>query len=467
MLFVGALAVLMVGCTAKRGITDGNQRVDVSSMLSEAVDAAAPSDATQIYPRLVRGQGQNLNKLEIYSYPYDEVTRLEQRYGDVSRAAFLRDVFARAVKGHQDSDNAKWLAVINYFSRAMRHPPIEQPMYPDGTMVTDPLILMLLHEGRCGHQARVIVDMALANHYQARLVQLAAHLVAEVKWGDSWHWVDADAGFPVASLRSRFAELPSLDELARHPYVLDSLAARNWEWGESAQRTIDGIYLPGGIYYPGNLLTSSVYFGRQIFTGVFGGRTPTKQPAIIYMYKEGAPAQWQKDRYYGWDDLRKEVHTIPAVAVAYAPLPLRISGPQTVYADKKGDAVIPVRWVRTGWPACKPDQVRDCKMVFDRVAYEVRVSRNTRGWDYDFRDYDFMPRKGEGDISTTRNVRKIDGVTYGVDVSVRDLAEVFIEVDPIALDEARKDEFMWPSNELHVLIVPRAPRLGKLAAAAQ
>jgi hypothetical protein len=445
----------MIGC--------GSQRHEADSRLREAVDAASPEDITQVHPRPVYGQGRSLSDVLIYRYDYGEVDRLEKRYRGVPRAAFLREEFTRAIKGHENgSDNEKWLAVMNYLSRTLRHPAIEQPMYPDRTMVTDPMILLLLREGRCGHQARVVVDMALANHYEARLVQLAAHLVAEVKWGGEWHWIDADAGIPADSLRSRFAELPSVEALARNPYVLDGFAARNWEMGESAHRTFDGMYVPQDCYYPGSLLPSSTYFGEQIFTGVFGGRTALKKPAITYYYKEGAIAKWETDRYWGWNGLRAETRSIPTVPVDYAPLRLTITGPAAVFAEG-GRAVIPVRWVAQGRPVCEPRQVRNCRLIFDKLAYEVRVSRATRGWDYDFRDYDFMPGSGKGDVLVTRKVRKVDATTFGIDVPVHDISGVFIEVAPVALDKAHGSEFMWPSNELAVQVEPCVADLSKPA----
>ena len=159
-----AACIVAAGLPGYRGASyagDDSQNREMASRFQEAVDAASPNDATQIYPRLVRAQGSNLSDILIYGYDYDEIERLETHYQGVSRAEFLRQVFARAMKGHENSnDNEKWLAVINYFSRTMRHPPIEQPMYRDRTMVTDPLILLQLHEGRCGHQARVVVDLS-------------------------------------------------------------------------------------------------------------------------------------------------------------------------------------------------------------------------------------------------------------------------------------------------------------------
>jgi hypothetical protein len=455
----GIGAVVLVGYAGASDAGGSSQGREMASRLTEALEAALPKDTLQLYPRAVRAEGASMRDLTVYRYDFDEIDRLEKRYQGVSRAEFLRGIFARAVKGHEGgSDNEKWLAVIDYFSRAMRHPSLEQPMYRDRSVVSDPLILLLLREGRCGLQAGVIVDLALTNHYEARLVHVACHFVAEVKWGQKWHWVDADGGVPVDSLRSRFAELPSVEELARTPYVLDSFAFRNWRWGDNAERTLDGVMVSRSLFldYPGELLPSAIYFGNQVFLGAFVHK-PAPKTALAYYYKKGTIAQWETDRYWGWKDLHVETSPIPTVPVAYAPQRLRISGPQAVFAEG-GRAVIPVRWTAQGRPVCQPDQVWNCKLAFDTLGYEVRVSRATRGWDYDFRDYQYMPKSGKGDVLVTRDVRKIDSQTYGIDLPVQDVPEVYIEVVPVALDQAHRNDFMWPSNELAVPVLGKSPR---------
>lgn len=449
-LVTGALAAYL-GVRYARANTPSPE---LTTRIEAAVDNAAPRDTVQLDPRLVRSGGGKGKDFNIYGYDYAKIDRLAKEYRDIPRVPFLQDVFARATKGHEGaSDNEKWLAVMDYFYHTIRHAPVEQPMYADGTMVTDPLMLLELHEGRCGHVARVIVDVALANHYNARLLQLAAHLVAEVNWGGKWHWVDADSGIPVDSLRARYAELPSVAELARTPHVLDSLAFRNWQWRADQRRTLDGVVVPEYTNYPGDLLPSSVYFGRQIFTAVFGGRRRTAT-VLTYHYKQGDISQWDGDRYWGWQHLRIETEEIPTVPVDYAPFHFTITGPEAVYLEG-GHAVVPVRWTAEGRPNCQADDVRNCTSEFDKLGYEVRVSRATRGWNYDFRDYDYMPKRGAGDLLVTRNVRKIDASTYGIDVPIHDHTDLFIEVVPVALDQEHSSEFMWPSNEITVRIVPR------------
>jgi hypothetical protein len=64
-----------------------------------------------------------------------------------------------------------------------------------------------------------------------------------------------------------------------------------------------------------------------------------------------------------------------------------------------------------------------------------------------------MPKSGKGDVLVTRQVRKFDEMTYGIDLQVKDISDLFIEVVPIALDDTTSAEFRWPSNELAVQVM--------------
>ena len=141
---------------------------------------------------------------------------VEASLSGCDRASALKQLFEKITRG-QASDCDKWYATMDFLRLAMRHTTVGQPMHRDGSMVCDPLTLLSLGEGRCGHVARVVVDLALANGYRARLVQLACHVVAEVRWGGQWHCIDANADFPPALVRTVLRGLPSVVELAKGP----------------------------------------------------------------------------------------------------------------------------------------------------------------------------------------------------------------------------------------------------------
>ena len=65
-----------------------------------------------------------------------------------------------------------------------------------GGCVTDALELLMLHEGRCGHQAMVAVQLAQVAGLRARLVQINHHRVAEIMADGKWRLADPDALAP-------------------------------------------------------------------------------------------------------------------------------------------------------------------------------------------------------------------------------------------------------------------------------
>jgi hypothetical protein len=101
--------------------------------VTEAADAASPKDTIQIYPAPCVGKAAGIKDLTS-RYDYDEIDRLENRYRGVSRAEFLRDVFAGGKGAMGGGDNE---VAHGYFAYPMRHPLVKQPMYADHTMLTD------------------------------------------------------------------------------------------------------------------------------------------------------------------------------------------------------------------------------------------------------------------------------------------------------------------------------------------
>lgn len=65
-----------------------------------------------------------------------------------------------------------------------------------GGVVSDALELLMLHEGRCGHQAMVAVQLAQIAGMRARLVQVNHHRVAEIMVDGRWRLADPDALAP-------------------------------------------------------------------------------------------------------------------------------------------------------------------------------------------------------------------------------------------------------------------------------
>jgi hypothetical protein len=70
-----------------------------------------------------------------------------------------------------------------------------KPMHEDKTMVMDPLILLKLNEMRYSQVDRVAVDLFEAVGYQARVVQLGGHVIAEIFYESDWHYFDNEVRY--------------------------------------------------------------------------------------------------------------------------------------------------------------------------------------------------------------------------------------------------------------------------------
>ena len=120
------------------------------------------------------------------------------------------------------------MALLLFLQEVSIHSDYLQPMYPNGTMVSDPLVLLQLGEMRCGQVARLAVDLFSAAGYQARVVQLGGHVIAEVYYGKNWHYFDADMFGGGQTVFNPDGSIPSVVQLSQSPYLIDSLAA-DWE----------------------------------------------------------------------------------------------------------------------------------------------------------------------------------------------------------------------------------------------
>ncbi len=408
----------------------------------------------ELTSRLIKSDVRDIFALNIFAYDFEAIGRAEAAAQRIDAQLALKKLFKQITYGINEGDHrGRWLAVQKFVSLAVRHPPLTQPMYEDKTMVTHPIVLLLLGEARCGHVARLIVDIALANGYEARLVQLAAHLVAEVKYQNKWHWIDADADFPESVIEG-FLDIPSVEDLSHSPYLLDNLPARGWQWSRRDQRTTENVSLPLATYYPAELRTSSIYFGDEIFKNHFSGDVRSPRKGLQYYYKVGNPSDWQKDIYYGWNNLRMEEIDIGRVKVEFHPSKPNVLVDSIVY-PAKDVAVVRIRFFPVTMPLLVlsgGDLYAQAKLI---NSYEVRVSKKSRGWNYDYRNYAYMPKRGDGDVLVTRNIQNY-GDSLGVDVEVQaDPHEIFIEVIPLIDNSFTNQQvFTWPSNELSVQIYP-------------
>lgn len=187
----------------------------------------------------------------VLSYRWEKLAFVRSQLRGVNREATLKAIITKVWEGAA-SDRERYERLVLFVQKMMLHPPVEQPLerdamqkfrhecsppitqappYPDdlevpwmvrayeesqscgwdhlgvwcnpiGRALTgdwgmagvpwDALELLMLHEGRCGHQAAVTVQLAQAGGWRARLLQLNHHRAAEVMVDGKWALADAD-----------------------------------------------------------------------------------------------------------------------------------------------------------------------------------------------------------------------------------------------------------------------------------
>jgi hypothetical protein len=219
----------------------------------------------------------------VLNYRPQKVAFVRKQLEGVDRPAALRQIISRVWDGAAN-DRERFERLDHFVKRMMIHPPIELPLEADAVQtlrreccpetdhaepyaedlvepwaqrayaeaqaygrhigiwcsgagqkltgdwglrggIHDALELLLLHEGRCGHQAAVLVQLAQAGGWRARLVQGNAHRFAELMVDGRWVVADTDM-FPRRFLPvTSDGGLPTLEWLRDHPEIVNTWPA--------------------------------------------------------------------------------------------------------------------------------------------------------------------------------------------------------------------------------------------------
>ena len=277
-------------------------------------------------------------------YDFARLEAVRADLADVDRRQALWQLFSQVTAGAAN-DTERHRRVLSFLQKALRHEAL-QPLHRDGVAEYDPLVLLELAEARCGQVARVAVDLFEAAGYAGRLVQAHAHVLAEIRYRDRWHYLDADMFGGGDTVVGRDGVIPSVAELARTPYALDALS-HNWKMRAGNRMAV------GWGAYP-----SYFYFARRAYT-----------TAAVAYRKRGDLTGAALAEHFGWNSWITEpyedrfpVEPVPCFEEAAAP---------QLDALEMG----PGRAVALGWGGTpQPRSVS---------GYRVLVSRTSRGWSYD------------------------------------------------------------------------------------
>ena len=186
------------------------------------------------------------------------------------RRELLRVLFT-AVTNDKSDDQAKVESWVRYLQDRIAHPQ-HAPLLDNGQAIYDPLWILKNRIAHCGQTNRLIVDGLSAAGFKARVVQLKAHVAAEVWIDAQWRYLDADWLNLGQFVRRKDGTIPSAQDIFKDRSLLDGLQ-------------------PGAEFklYPVSVLAPD----HQPYAEMF-----TVKP--YYYVKTATPAE-EKNLYYGWN----------------------------------------------------------------------------------------------------------------------------------------------------------------------
>jgi len=213
------------------------------------------------------------NPAGIFDYNQVKLRTVRDKLAGVDKAAYLGHIVSHLLSaGMPPQEQVETL--IRFVQGAMWHPPLEQPMEADAhrwaeyyahevkprwTDFSDPALwpgtvteaheLLELHEGRCGAQAQVLMQLCQAAGFPARVMQLHHHRVTEVHYDGAWHYCDADVFKHGVIIRRPDGTLPSLDWLIdpAHLFVADALPPDGVVYSREQLCDSNGVPVTGAV----------------------------------------------------------------------------------------------------------------------------------------------------------------------------------------------------------------------------
>ncbi len=291
---------------------------------------------------------KDLEKIDnVYDYDFNLLSDTEESLRGIERKIVLRRIFD-LITVDAKTNTEKHIAVLKFLQESSYHNPYLQPIYQDKTMVYDPLVLLELNEMRCGQVARIAVDIFKSVGYDARLVQLGGHVIAEVFYDDSWHYFDADVFGNGMSVIVEDGKIPSVVELSANPYLIDSLPSIF-----EAQAFTDLS------------CTSIPYLSYNYFN------IRSYKPNSVLYYNKIATKEQEQNKLYGWNyyvKIKDNERVLYDAEPFYQPSAVNIKD-VSINKNKNGSKKVHIEWT----PAIDKDN--------DLLGYKVYISNKSRGWD--------------------------------------------------------------------------------------
>jgi len=143
----------------------------------------------------------------------------------------------------------------------------------NGQAIYDPYWILKNQIAHCGQTNRLLVDGLNVAGFTARVVQLKAHVAAEVWLDGAWRFLDADWLNLGQFVRNEDGSLPSAEQIHKTPKLLNGL-------------------MPGLEFklYPINVMD---HLSTEPYDMMFSVKP--------YYYVKTATAAQEKNEYFGWN----------------------------------------------------------------------------------------------------------------------------------------------------------------------
>ena len=103
----------------------------------------------------------------------------------------------------------------------------------------------------------------------------------------------------------------------------------------------------------------------------------------------------------------------------------------TIIYEKGHSVTVPIRFLPVQRIQIEGDDVFNIKYDSNNIYCDVKISSQSRGWDYDYRNYRYTPKIGNGDIRTITTAKYYRDGMYGVDFDINDVTgDIYVEILP-------------------------------------
>lgn len=296
--------------------------------------------------------GKSIDEIDrVYDYDFAQVEYETRKLWGVDRRRTLLSIFNR-ITVEAANDTERHIAVSKYASGIQIHGTL-QASYENGAAVYDPLLILELHEVRCGVIARLAAELFASAGYEFRLVTGSGHTFSEIHYAGDWHIMDPDL-LPFGRTILIDGTIPSAVELSKYPNLIDSLGYINaksfvyYSWLGQSSTSLMTV----NVCYP-----SKAYFER-----------PDSTEGFEMCYKTATVFQ-SLNYIYGWnyyeiaEDTERMLYDERTYYMPLMPYYTAIECEAGSYR---------VEWCSLG--------DMDSKVV---AGYRVYVSSTSRGWDWE------------------------------------------------------------------------------------